>query len=607
MPVSPTTRCDCCGRAMDKAHAHHAGMAFCATCYAREFKRVKCSECGRGMRSYHGEEPATCKSCRTKGRTCGGCGKPLPKASRITPEGDALCWPCAAKRNEPKPCALCGQLSLTLSRMPSEGIDVPICHHCRSKRTHFTCTACGKYRKPAGLDKAGRVVCKTCLEQADWVCPSCGKPGKRHSSRRCVECYWSDHAKEATKAGVGVLPRPWTKKAYGHFGRVLVETYGARKASHRVKKYLPFFIALDARFRENSRITVRELVLGFGMEGLRRNGVAVSFLIREGYLPKASQWELEHYNDIQRQERLIDESSGTWYHGLLERFRQDALERQRKALDRRRAGPKSSTIYSWLQAAKRFAEFLDENGVTATTQIDKTHLDGFLYACPGYMNSIPRFVRYLAKNEKLFRALKMPSRTAQANNWIVLPDAEFAQLLVRFLDEDTDAKEACLGVLMLLYCQSSTAVVRLRTERLARTADGRMSLKFSRMPVALDPDVEVVVQRYLAQRAALSVLESADDNPYLFPGRRLGSHMSSGSVAYYLDRWGVHSEQLVATGLYRLYQNGMIHPNVPAHAFGLSKAVTGKYLALFDSRQNAVISGHVQTQVAIQAGSGSQP
>lgn len=189
---------------MSKAHVRHGDLAFCGSCYKKEFKRVSCSGCGNGTYAYHGETPAYCKQCRIKDRVCSGCGKPLPRASKII-ENKAYCWPCTVKLRTPEPCALCGQASLALSKAPSLGIYQRICERCRTKRTHFTCNSCGKYRKPAGLNKDGMVVCKRCLELENYRCPQCGEPGIPHSKKRCQSCYWKDHAQAIIANGVVVL------------------------------------------------------------------------------------------------------------------------------------------------------------------------------------------------------------------------------------------------------------------------------------------------------------------------------------------------------------------------------------------------------------------
>ncbi len=584
MTQSTTThkKCDGCQRTMKKATAKHGDLSFCATCYKREFKRVECAGCGKATYTYHGHEPAYCKTCRIKGRKCAGCDKPLPRASKIIND-EAFCWPCASKLQEPEPCALCGQMSLRLSRAPEVGIDERICQKCRTKRTHFTCTNCGKHRKPSGIDSKGQVVCKTCLEDENYRCPKCGEPGKRHSKTRCQACYWKDHAQEVIAQGVATLSRPWVRHAYRAFGESLIVSYGSQKASHRVPKYLAFFVSLDVRFKRAASITARILIKTFGAEGLRRNTVAVAFLTKDGILPDYCQTELEHYNEIARQERLVEQSMDAWYGEFLSGFWDHALHLQQTSLDRGNKGPKSRTVYSWLTAARAFLEFVTGKGISALSQIETHHLDLFIDDQGGYEASIRRFIRYLNKNGKLFRTIKMESVVTQNIAHLLLPQSRVDELIARFLSPETSAKEAIYGVLMVLYAQTASRICELRMDQLGRNKNGFRTIHFYRMDVEIPPEIEPVITRWLSERKSLSVLESEHNNKYLFPGRRPGGHISSPSVKYYYDQWEVTADQLLASSIFQMYCNGVRHPNVPHNAFGVSKAMTGKYIGIFDA------------------------
>lgn len=581
--------CDGCQKEMKKATAKHEDKVFCPTCYKREFKRVSCAGCGKGTYTYHGKEPAYCKSCRIKDLKCSGCEKPLPRAAKII-DDKAYCWPCASKLREPEPCAVCGQLSLRLARAPEIGIDERICQKCRTKKTHFTCTECGKYRKPAGIDSKGQVVCKSCLENENYRCPKCGQPGKKHSKTRCQDCYWKEHAQSVIAEGVAALSRPWTRQAYRAFGESLITSYGAQKASHRIPRYLVFFISLDMRFKNAASITARNLIKTFRAEGLRRNTVAVAYLSKNGIFPAYTQTELEHYNEIARQERLIEGVSNKWYGNFLSNFWDHALHIQQTSLDRKNKGPKSRTVYTWVSAAKAFLEFVSKEGVSATSQIESHHLTLFLQEQSGYEASIRRFIRFLNKNGKMFTPIRMESIVPQSISHLFLPQARLDEMLVRFLSPETSAKEAIFGVLMVVYAQSVSRICDLRMDQLGRNKDGLRTIRFYRIDVEIDKFIEPVIERWLEERKSLTVMESAHDNKYLFPGRRPGDHITTSSVKYYYNQWGVTANQLLASSLFQMYCNGIRHPNVPHDAFGVSKAMTGKYIGIFDAHYHDAIS-----------------
>ena len=574
--------CDGCEKPIEKAHARHGELSFCGSCYKREFTRMECSGCGKGTYSYQGATPALCKTCKNKDRVCADCEKPLPRASKII-DGNAFCWPCASKRQEPEPCALCNQMSLRLSKAPEIGIDQRICWKCRTKRTHFSCTSCGKYRKPAGLNSTGEVVCKTCLEDENYHCPQCGEPGKPHSKTRCQACYWKDHADEVIAEGVAVLSRPWMRHAYRSFGQSLITSYGAQKASHRVPKYIAFFVSLDVRYKNSDSITSRSLIKTFGSDGLRKFTVAVVYLTKEGIFPAFCQTELNHYNEILKQEKLVDQTNDDWYGAFLSQYRQYTLKIQQISLDRGNKGPVSKTITSWVSAAKAFLQFTDHRGVKGLAQIETHHLDLFLGEQPGYDASLRRFIRYLNKEAKLFKPVTLEKTVSTYAPHLILPQNKIDELTARFLDPSTPTKEAIFGVFMLLYAQSASRIIDLRMDQLGRNENGLRTIHFYRLDVDIAPEIEPIIDRWIEERKSLSVLESEHNNKFLFPGRRYGCHLSPAAVKYYYDQWDVTADQLLASSLFQMYCNGVRHPNVPHNAFGISKAMTGKYLDLFDA------------------------
>ncbi len=143
---------------------------------------------------------------------------------------------------------------------------------------------------------------------------------------------------------------------------------------------------------------------------------------------------------------------------------------------------------------------------------------------------------------------------------------------------------------MVVYAQSVSRICDLRMDQLGRNKDGLRTIRFYRIDVEIDKFIEPVIDRWLEERKSLTVMESAHDNKYLFPGRRPGDHISTSSVKYYYSQWGVTADQLLASSLFQMYCNGIRHPNVPHDAFGVSKAMTGKYIDIFDAHYHDAIS-----------------
>lgn len=592
------TTCGCCGRDMAKATAVADGVAYCNTCYAREFRAVPCSECGKATRTLGGKTPARCRSCRTQGRRCVRCGKAVPRAGLMVPEG-AVCPSCVRYFQEPQACPLCGQQSLRLARDVAAGFTEPVCDRCRQK--HFRiCPACGKYRRPAGEDTQGRIVCKSCLQRATpFICPQCGQEGRAHSRTRCEACYWKDSLQDRVRQAEPLLTREWTRQAFRAFFEILQERIGARAAALRLSRYFCYFAKLDALFPSPEAITAEALIGAVGSEGLRRFAVPHGALIRLGLIPSWSQDTLAHLQEESAQTQLLEATQGLWYGPLLLRFQGHLREVNQRYRQRGWAGKQqrfvARTITSALRAARRFLEGVSsENPLPGIQGVQQAQLDQFLVAHPGYRDAIRAFVRFLNRKEKLFRKLRVESISRHLPATIFLEHGRYTALLQAWLAPgDADLKSALIACLMLLYAQPAQRIVRLRLSDLAFRQNEGYRITFARTEILLDPRISTLVDRYLQQRHALATLEDAQGTDWLFPGRRHGGHLHEASVTYYLQKYQVTSKQLFATAIYYAYLGGLRHPKVLVKAFGITDQTAVKYLDMLDPQLSAEVKQRV--------------
>ena len=381
--------------------------------------------------------------------------------------------------------------------------------------------------------------------------------------------------------GVAKLSKHWLRHAFKRFGDKLIASHKTYAASRSIKKHLPFFIRLDALYQTPKNITPRSLVKTFRADGLRRNNAAVIYLIMEGVLPGISDADLQLYNEIAKQDATVDALNDIWYGSFLRKYHEHCLRLQQTSLDRGNTRPKPKTVTSWINSAKAFLNLANNEGVRAMSQIETHHLDHFIASFSGYRASVRRFIRYLNKNGKLFRKIEVDSTVRRNATNIIIPPVTFNKLKKRCLEPQTPAKEALIGLLMVFYAQSATRVVQLRMDQIGRNDQGQITIRFNRVDIEIAKDFEPILERWLIERKSLSVLTSTDDSEYLFPGRKAGTTASAASIQYYYERWGVTSEQIIATSLYEMYRSGLTHPNVPHEAFGLSKAMTGKYMEIF--------------------------
>ncbi len=405
-----------------------------------------------------------------------------------------------------------------------------------------------------------------------------------------MSCYQRDTVQKRLSEGAALLQRDWARKAWIGFGAALLGEVNPDKAMARINRYYLLFARLDAAFAKPAEITPSALLAtAGGTDGLRRFAVPYGYLVKCGTIPAPTRALLADTAETVRQGSMIENVEGKWFAPVLSRYR-DHLMAIRARYDSRgwkgeKSRMKAHTITSNLRAARKFCETLEAAGVVMIQQATPDHLNMFLTESPGLAASIRSFVRFLNRKEKLFQALAVKTIRRDLPEGIFLPRTKYLALLKDWLSPADDAlRESLIGLFLLLYAQTVKSAVRILLEDLSQGRDGRYRIAFGRTEIALDARVSDILGRYLERRRALAVMDNSDDNPYLFPGRQLGEHLTAAAVAYWLAKADVRAEQLFATALYTAYLNGLRIPKVLVKAFGITSATAVKYLNMIDPR-----------------------
>jgi len=518
------------------------------------------------------------------------CGKGLPRATKIL-EGGAVCGTCITYYKKVKPCPACGQMSLRLSRNATKGFtEQPVCERCQRKG-NITCAGCGKNRHPAGTRTDGKLICKSCMERGEkpFVCQTCGKEGKPHSKVMCHACYWRKRADKRFKDSVALLSHEWSRDSFRKFyADLIVRQDPHAVATTKLERYFLFFAKMDAAFDDPKSIVAEKLIASLGADGLRRHAVPYSFLAKEKIIPEITHESLEESSEHRRQLLILDQAKEEWHGPLLERFHRH-LEKinERYAArgwrgKRRRFVPR--TVTADLRAAAVFLNFLTKEQKTSSLQqIQQPDLDRFLAEQNGYRTGIRAFLRYLNREEKLFRKLSQPTVARGLPEGIFLSRAKYGALLRAWLSPSEETlKESLVCALMLLYAQPANRVVRIKLSDLAHGRDGLFRLAMGQTEITLDRRLGEMLGQYLEGRRALATMEDAENNEYLFPGRTYGGHLTEAAVTYYIKKQGVSSAQLFSTAIYNAYMGGLRHPKVLVKAFGITDETAIKYLNIID-------------------------
>ncbi len=582
---------------MAKAHAVFEGKAYCGTCYKREFKPVPCAECGRTVRTLQGRGPATCKCCRSKNRSCLRCGKPVPRAA-LTLENGVACPSCARYYKPAKACANCGQRSQHLARDFKLGFEEPVCPKCRRKG-HATCACCGKHRAPAGKDDEGRPLCQGCLKRKEpFTCPRCGRQGRYHSQERCSDCYWGDRLGKKISDNLWIMNQRWLRDAFQEFGRRMRIDGKAQKIAVDLDRHVKFFHLLDQNFSCPEEVRPRELIRVFGLDGLRRASLPFGFLVSENYLPEMLVEELRREAEFQRQESILEDAEDAWFHPVLKRFHLSQSNRRKRFESRgwekefQRYAPRSVT--QDLKAAVKFLKFLPPE-IGSIQEISEKHLDAFLLNHPGYRNGLRNFIWHLNQHEKTFVRFKIPTTKQGRKIALVLGQDKFHDLLESWSHApDREVNTALIALFMMLYAQKARRVLRMRLSDLHHNPDGSFSTTFGDVEIPLSEILTPLIERHLEQREKQRAREGHDLEPYLFPGRRVGSHLSESSVTQYLHRYQVSAAMLFATGMFNALSNGLRQAKTLKRAFGVSDMTAAGYYEVFGARLFDEVSGKMR-------------
>jgi len=380
--------CDECGHLIKNAHKIYNGLEYCGSCYPRVFYKTNCCLCaGPAVAHKRDTSPSVCTQCTVRNRTCMRCEKPVKRAGLII-KGKAVCPSCVPYFKEEKSCGRCGKLTSRLSSMPSAGILERICHACRNKETHITCSVCRKYRKVAKPVAQGAAVCNSCtaLIGLQHRCPGCGCSVPGAGLSRCRPCLTKANVDAELSLTVALFEHRWIKEIWKHFGLWLHDRQPHRTVTLKVlRSHQPFFERLDASFTSPAEVTEQALVGVFGTQLLRKHLLATKFLReRLGVAVSSESKALSSEND--RIEAILFDGKRKPWGALLAGY---AVFLAQRTLARR-------TVRMYVSSAAEFCAKVMINSSPWTAG----QLERYLARNRGARNNISTFVKYCQREMK---------------------------------------------------------------------------------------------------------------------------------------------------------------------------------------------------------------
>jgi integrase len=403
----------------------------------------------------------------------------------------------------------------------------PACPTCyeRVLVSKGVCDGCGGLRRidPRNLD--GRSLCAACagLEPMQ-VCGRCGDEDKLYEIDRCRRC---------------VLRRRVDDLVRGPDGTIRPELVAVRDCLAEVD---PVRAGLKWVLRPRNQEILTVLASGelaLTHEGLDsfEVGRAASYfrqvLVAAGALPARDEtlalletWIAGVVADIADPvDRHVVETFATWR--LLRRVRQRAGNRETRDV---------GSQQGWIRRAVEFLAFLHAHDTTLAG-CTQAHVDLWL-AGPPTRRQAPEFLRWavrqrLASNVEIaLRPSSMPVRPLDADRYPAL----IRRLLI---DNDIGLGDRVAGLLVLLYGQSASDIVRLTVDHVERRGD-TVLLRLGHDPCVLPKSVACLVMDLVdSNRRGHATVGAPSQHRWLFAGSHPGRHLGPERLQVRLNRIGI--------------------------------------------------------------------
>jgi hypothetical protein len=525
--------CPGCGRVI---HLHRpiGGRWLCRNCTARS-RAQPCSRCGTvreaAARDEHGQplcpyclvsDPANLEACTSCGRR--------RRVSVRTPDGP-LCEACRPWKT--MTCSICGREAPCCISLATRQ---PWCEACRQRWAR--CAGCGQDR-PVRSGTIGQPLCAACTrdDPGFWrSCPDCGQPGRIRSGR-CARCAVRQRLREVLGDEAGRI-RPHLQ--------ALHDALSATDRTATVTAWLDSASASALRGLDaGERLThaaLDELPDGKPVEHLR------SVLVAIGSLPPRDEHmaRLEHW--IARfiaarpdpDERKLLHHYATWHVVRRLRGRLAGADTTRS---------QSAAARSNIRAAIVLLDWLSAHDLTLATA-RQGDLEAWLAGPEAtHRDGAGNFVRW-ARRQKLtrldFAAVKWGGPTG-----VIDTETRWEQARWLLHDDTVKPEDRVAGLLVLLYAQTATRIVRLTLDHV-HASDTEVRLRLGHEPVVLPEPLGGLVRQVAATRKGHATIGHPGASPWLFPGGRPGRALSAFRMAERLNQLGIHLGQSRSAALFQL-------------------------------------------------------
>lgn len=495
-----------------------AGHRCCERC-AETRGRKPCDRCGvvaliiRRIGGKGSSGPGLCRPCYRRDpisrKTCIVCGQFRHCDERT--EAGSLCYQCAA--GKPVECGHCHQRH----KKATTWLDKPICNTCfkRARRTTAVCPGCGGQKVLAFYDPHRRTVCAACagLDPSRYACTTCGS-AEHWYGKRCAQCVLTERVTTVLTGRDGrICTRLWPLRDLLLVVDIPASTLKWLSTSEAAR--LLHDMATDVL--PINHTTLDELPHTGVIDYLRALLITADVLpAREEILERFSPW-LNTFLATHAEHARVLRPYATWH-----------LQRTMRA--KSRAGTllpgSAQNARSQLHTAAAFLTWLT-NQDTTLTQATQRDLDAFLTEHPTRRQGLPGFLTWAGKHQ--LTNLTPPVIPHYTGPTTTLTDANRWATAEQLLHNDNLPIDVRLaGLFVLLYGQTLTRVLRLRTQDITTDTDGTR-IRLGTTTIVLPQQLATLLEQQRNRRGKASY--NPRHGPWLFPGGHPGQPINAGSFA----------------------------------------------------------------------------
>lgn len=428
-------------------------------------------------------------------------------------------------------CCRCGRRKHKAGHWP----DGYVCRNCsdRAVRTRGTCPGCGQDRALPGLRPGdGAAICTTCAGfSQSFGCSRCGFEGKLLGGRLCERCTLTDRLTALLDDGTGRV-RP-----------ELVPLFDLLVAMDKPSSGLAW-LALRRDQPGNASQRLRQLGLGqiplthdafHELQPWRSAAHLEELLMASGvlsavdkYICSFQRWLHGHLADIEDPEHVTTiRLFATWR--VLPRLRSRAEQSHITPSVRRFAADQ-------VKHATSFLQWLGERNTTlaSCSQID---IDAWWAENSEHGRTCLRaFLNWAMQSRHCRRSVSIPAM--KTTRRAPLSEDERLDALGRLLaDQEIPMHLRVAGVIVLLYAQPLTRVVRLTVDDVVRDGDAVL-LRIGEPASPVPAPLASLLLEHIANRGNMGTATNPASR-WLLPGRRAGQPFRPDHLSALLNKIGV--------------------------------------------------------------------